>query len=658
MWLVLILAVGIAYAGSLGAPFVFDDVPNLLGNPALHADPGHWGSVEGDPGATLSGRPLILASFVLNKALTGLTPAGFRTGNLLIHATCAVLLFSLLCRILAQPGPVRFFSPAGTATAFVMALLWAVHPLQTSSVTYVIQRAESLTALCYLGTLCTFMRAMQASSPGRWLVGSVVCCTLGMTGKETMATAPVAVLLLDAAFVAGGVGAALRRRGHYYAALAATWLVLGAMVAATGGRGGTAGFDSPVGVWTYLLTQCDAIVRYVALIVWPHPLIFDYGTVTVDTLTEVWWQALLLLGAVGAAIWSWFVRPMLGFVLLWFFLLLAPSSSLVPIASQTAAEHRLYLALLGPLALAVGLGWRWLGTKMLPVALTIAVVFGFLTYLRNRDYRSELVLWADNVEKLPANTRARINLARAQFAAGQTEAAEGQIREALRLDPASADAHYNLGVIHARSGRLEAAETAYREAVRLHPSFAEAWNNLGSLRVGQGNHEEALTLFRRALEARPRYADAHANLALALLEIGRTDEAVAAARTARSIDPRSAAAAFALGNASIAARQWSEAHAAYTAAILLRPGYAEAHNNLANVLLEADRVVEALTHYEAAAQADSGYVEPRRALAAIYAQTGRHEQALRHAEELVRLQPQDPAFREQVLRLRAILRLR
>lgn len=654
--LVLLLVIGVAYAGSLGAPFVFDDVPNLLENPTLHADPGRWGSGDGDPGATLSGRPLILASFVLNKALTGLTPEGFRAGNLLVHAACAMLLFSLLRRVLALSEPARIFSPAVTAPAFAIALLWAVHPLQTSSVTYVIQRAESLTALCYLGTLYAFVRAMQAPSAGGWLAGSVICCILGMAGKETMATAPLAVLLLDASMVTGGVGAALRQRRSYYAALAATWTVLGVLVMFTGGRGGTAGFDSPIGVWAYLLTQCDAIVRYAALIIWPHPLVFDYGTATVGTLAAVWWQALLILGALVAVIWSWLVRPMVGFVLLWFFLLLAPTSSLVPIASQTVAEHRLYLALLGPLVLFVGLGWRWLGAKALPVVLAVAAVFAFLTFLRNRDYRSEIVLWGDTVEKRPTNTRARINLARAQLAAGQTEAAEGQLREALRLDPTSADARYNLGVILARSGRVEAAEAAYREAVRLRPSYAEAWNNLGGLRLAQGNPAEALALFRRALETRPRYADAHANLALALLEAGNTGEAVAAARTARSLDPRSAAAAFALGNASIAARQWGEAHAAYTAAISLRPDYAEAHNNLANVLLEADRVAEAVTHYEAAARADPRYAEPRRALVAICAQIGRPAEALRYGEELLRLQPGDEALRQQLAYLRTLLR--
>lgn len=654
--LALVLAVGVAYAGGLGAPFVFDDVPNLLEHPSLHTDAGLWGSDEGDPGATLSGRPLILASFALNKALTGLAPVGFRAGNLLIHAACAMLLFSLLCRVFSLPGPARIFSSGGVAPAFAIALLWAVHPLQTSAVTYVVQRAESLTAFCYLGTLYAFVRAVQSASPRGWLAGSVLCCALGMAGKETMATAPLATLLLDASLVAGGVGAALRRRGPYYVALAATWGLLGALVLSTGGRGGTAGLDSPVGVWVYLLTQCDAIVRYAALIVWPHPLVFDYGTATVGTLAAVWWQALLILGALAAVIWSWHVRPMAGFVLLWFFLLLGPTSSLVPIASQTMAEHRLYLALLGPLVFLVGSGWRWFGTKALPLALAVAVILGLLTFFRNRDYRSELALWGDTVAKVPANVRARINLARAQLAANQVAEAEVQLREALRLDPVSADAHYNFGVLLALTGRKEAAEAAYREATRLRPSYAEAWNNLGSLRLEAGQPVEAAAFFQRACETRPRYAEARANLALALLESGRAADALAAARAARALDPRSATAAFALGNASIAVRQWSEAHAAYTAAIALRPDYAEAHNNLANVLLEADRVEEAVAHYEAAARADPRYTEPRRALLAICAQIGRPAEALRYGEELARLLPGDPDVQRELARLRAGLR--
>lgn len=648
----------LAYLSGLRAPFVFDDVPNLLENPALRASTTatDWRTVAGDPGATLSGRPLILASFLLNKALTGVSAPGFRAGNLVIHIAGALLLFGLCRRLLGLPALRRYFPGGETVPAFLIAALWALHPLQTSAVTYVVQRAESLTALCYLGTLYAFVRALADTPKPGWLIGSVMFCAAGMTGKETMVTAPLAVLLLDASLFSGAVGTALRRRGPYYLALAATWVILAMLVAGTGGRGGTAGFDATVTVWSYLLTQCGALVGYAALVVWPHPLVFDYGTVTVGSLSEVWWQALLVLSALTAAAWLWFRRSHAALPLVWFFLVLAPTSSFVPIASQTVAEHRLYLAMLGPLTLLVALVWRWLGTKALPALLTVAVIFGILTSLRNLDYRSELALWGDTVAKVPANTRARINLARAQLGAGQVAEAEANLREALRLDPGSADAHYNLGVLLVRSGRKEAAEAAYREATRLRPAHAEAWNNLGGLHLEAGRAAEAAVFFQRALEARPRYAEAQANLALALLESGRTDEALAAARTARAFDPRSATAAFALGNASIAARQWSEAHAAYSAAVALRPDYAEAHNNLANVLLEADRVNEALAHYEAAARADPGYAEPRRALTAICAQTGRYADALRYGEELLRLQPGDESLRQELVRLRAYVR--
>lgn len=648
----------LAYLSGLRAPFVFDDVPNLLENPALRASTTatDWRTVAGDPGATLSGRPLILASFLLNKALTGVSAPGFRAGNLVIHIAGALLLFGLCRRLLGLPALRRYFPGGETVPAFLIAALWALHPLQTSAVTYVVQRAESLTALCYLGTLYAFVRALTDTPKPGWLIGSVMFCAAGMTGKETMVTAPLAVLLLDASLFSGAVGTALRRRGPYYLALAATWVILAMLVVGTGGRGGTAGFDSTVTVWSYLLTQCGALVGYAALVVWPHPLVFDYGTATVGSLSEVWWQALLVLSALTAAAWLWFRRSHAALPLVWFFLVLAPTSSFVPIASQTVAEHRLYLAMLGPLTLLVALVWRWLGTKALPALLTVAVIFGILTSLRNHNYRSELTLWRDTVQKRFENPRARINLARAELAAGNPEEARDQLQMALRLDPVSADAHYNLGVVYARLAQPTAAEAAYREAVRFRPAYAEAWNNLGTIRLYDGKPEEAMDMFQRALEIRPRYAEAQANLALALLESGRTDEALAAARTARAFDPRSATAAFALGNASIAARQWSEAHAAYSAAVALRPDYAEAHNNLANVLLEADRVNEALAHYEAAARADPGYAEPRRALTAICAQTGRYADALRYGEELLRLQPGDESLRQELVRLRAYVR--
>ena len=175
------------------------------------------------------------------------------------------------------------------AAALAAAALWALHPLQTESVTCIAQRTESLCGLFYLLTLYAFARATllavqpapgwSALTPTRWLVLSVLSCLLGMATKEVMVTAPVLVFLFDRTFVARSFAAAWRARRSYYVALAATWLgLLALLFLGSGARGASAGFGLGVTGWTYLLKQGEAVLLYLRLAVWPYPLVLDYGT--------------------------------------------------------------------------------------------------------------------------------------------------------------------------------------------------------------------------------------------------------------------------------------------------------------------------------------------------------------------------------------------
>jgi len=307
--------------------------------------------------------------------------------NLAIHLLAALTLFGLLRRTLARmggagsagqgrptpppdthlpaPGPsAGALAAAGDAArqsdaaalAFAIALLWALHPLQTEAVTYVVQRAESLAGLFFLLTLYGFVRAVESGKPPRarhWFLASIVTCLLGMASKEVMVSAPLIVLLYDRTFVAGSFAEACRRRGRYYAGLAATWLLLAWLVLGTAGRGGTAGLGTPVPWSAYALTQGQAIVRYLQLAAWPHPLVFDYGTSVVRSWVEAWWQTTAVLALLGLAIWALFKKPRTGFLAAAFFVILAPTSSVVPVATQTMAEHRMYLPLVSVITLLI-----------------------------------------------------------------------------------------------------------------------------------------------------------------------------------------------------------------------------------------------------------------------------------------------------------------
>jgi hypothetical protein len=272
-----------AYANSLGGPFIFDDLRSIASNPTLHPLWPPGGVLHPPPGTTVSGRPLLNLSFAVDRALWGGEVPGYHAVNLLIHLLAGLILFGLVRRTWMRTKPaegaVGASARAGTCIGFATALLWTVHPLQTESVTYLAQRAESLMGLLYFATLYSLVRGLSAAGRRRgtgWLALSVAACGAGMAVKEVMVTAPVLALLYDRTFAAGSFGAAVRRRALYYAALAACWLVLGGlMVQAGGNRNGSIGFGIGVSPWAYALTQLVAIPRYLELCFWPHPLMDD-----------------------------------------------------------------------------------------------------------------------------------------------------------------------------------------------------------------------------------------------------------------------------------------------------------------------------------------------------------------------------------------------
>ncbi|HEX3729629.1 MAG TPA: hypothetical protein VHV47_07475, partial [Opitutaceae bacterium] len=299
----------LAYANSLRGAFFFDDRVSIAENPSLR-DLGKLGVVlwpDLGGGATVNGRPILNLSLAINYAISGTHPWSYHAFNLAAHVAAGLALFGIVRRTLllcSGRGFARSLPPTGFALA--AALLWTVHPLLTESVTYIVQRAESLMGMFYLLTLYCFVRGLSGRAR-LWHSLSVAACLLGMGTKEVTATAPVLVLLYDRTFAAGSFAEAWRRRRAYYAALAATWLPLALLVAQTGGdRGGTVGFDVGIKWWAYGLTQLEAIPRYLLLSVWPRPLVFEYGTFWVKSAGEVLPGALLVLALLLATLYALF----------------------------------------------------------------------------------------------------------------------------------------------------------------------------------------------------------------------------------------------------------------------------------------------------------------------------------------------------------------
>jgi tetratricopeptide (TPR) repeat protein len=555
---VLVVAAGLAaYANSFHGPFIFDDIQSIKENTTI-ADLRQIGRVLSPPlFSTTAGRPLLNLTLAINYAIGGQDVVGYHALNLAIHLLAALTLMGVVRRTLLSPRLRDRYGAAALPLAAAVALIWALHPLQTESVTYLIQRAEALAGLFYLLTLYGAIRGSGAARGWRWYLFAAASCLLGVASKEVVVTAPLVVLLYDRTFLGGSFREAWRRRWGLYVLLASSWLLGAFLVFASRGRGGSAGLASGVSIWRYALTQTSAIPHYLRLTFWPSPLIFDYGTALARNFAAVWPGALLmvlLLAATGIALWRW---PIFGFLGIWFFACLAPSSSVVPIATQTIAEHRMYLALAAPVALAIVGAWTlwgklWRGPPtprpMLVSALVAlaatATALGVATAQRNEDYHSTLSIWQDTLAKRPQSARAHNNFGMALADGRQFDQAIEEFRAALAIEPDYDDASYNLGLAYydlgnalTGRGQLDQAAIQYQNALALDPNRAEAHNNLGILLARAGRVDEAIEHFRKGVAIKPDNAEIHYDLGRALAMRGQIDQAIAQFEKALELRP-------------------------------------------------------------------------------------------------------------------------
>ena len=653
------------WSSSFAGVFVFDDLSAIVDNPTIRSLWTAWQPRQTD--LTVSGRPFLNFTLAVSHALSGGRPWGYHAVNLAIHLLAGLTLFGIVRRTLggfagAPPGralPVGRDGPASrsadaTLLAFVAALLWLLHPLQTEAVTYLIQRAESLMGLLFLLTLYCFIRAIDSPRSWMWRGGAVGACLLGAATKEVSAVAPLVVLLFDRTFVAGTFREAWRRRWPLHLALLSSWLLLAWLVAGTGwSRGGTAGFGLGVNVGAYWLTQAGALARYLALAFWPHPLVADYGMALVRSAGAVWPQGLLvlaLLGGTAAALWR---RPVLGFLGAWFFAILAPTS-LVPVATQTMAEHRLYLPLGAVLVLAAVAAHRLAGRAGLLALLALAPALGWLTWERNGIYASERLFWSDVAARCPANARAYINLGNLSFHQGRLPGAIADFETALRLQPDLPETESNLCSALTQAGRPGEAVPHGEAALRLAPQSTNAHLNLGNAFMNLDRTADAITQYQAALRLQPDAADIRENLGTALLRAGRVTEAIAQFEAALRLEPSRAETEYALAAAFLRQGDTSGARRHYAAAIALKPDFVPARRALGDELAREGRFAEAVAQLREVVRLAPQDLGAWNNLGTALLSLGRLDDATAVYEAALRLRPDDPTIRENLRLVRSL----
>ena len=509
-----------AFHNSFQGPFIFDDGRSIVENEHIRTLWPPWELFRD------TSRPLVQLTLALNYAISGSSVWSYHLFNLLIHIAAALALFAVVRLTLLRYGA-GWFRESADGLALVIALCWMVHPLQTESVTYIIQRGEALMGLFCLAMLLCFILSAGSPHATRWRVCSVLCCLLGLMTKPVMLIAPLLVLAYDRTFVAQTFAAALRSRWRYYVSLLMVLSLLPIILGGNKKDWATSVGSEVTGISSlqYAANQPGIVLRYLRLSFWPDALCLDYG-LRPETNGLVILASLLAVGLLLAlTVWAFNRRSPAGFAAAWFFLTLAPTSSVVPIA-DLAFEHRMYLVLAGVLALAVPSAGLFLHKvlerlPLLPVRkgvllACVALVFGASltarTILRNEDYSSEIAIWTGATEVCPGSARAQYNLGTALLRKQRWAEAVDRFHAALQVRPAYPEAHYNLGNALHRLDRLPEAILSYRRALTLTPEDWQAHNNLGVAMLKSGDKVSAEIEFQRTLQLNPNCSSAQQNL--------------------------------------------------------------------------------------------------------------------------------------------------
>ena len=590
----LAIIVVLIYTPSLSTPFIFDDINNIRDNPhvripALNLKNLVWAGFH----SPVTNRPVANISFALNYYANGYNPVGFHVVNVLIHIASGFLLYFLAKATLSSPVLKDRYARFGWIPFFTV-FIWIVHPLQTQSVSYLVQRMNSLAAMFYILSMLLYVRfRLSDRSRLKWLLlaGCIVSGLLAFGTKEISATLPGFIILYEWYFFQGlDPRWGLR---HLLILLAAGLIVILISLAYFKNdpiaRILSSYANRDFTMVQRVLTQFRVVIFYISLLIWPRPsrLNLDHDFALSYSLTDplsTLFAMLLILALIALAVLTARRNPLVSFCILWFFGNLVIESSILGL--ELVFEHRTYLPSMLAIMALVALMFRYVKPVWLAVIplCIVGTVFSVWTLQRNNVWADEIALYQDCAVKSPGKARSQNNLGAALLRHGRLPEAVEQFRKALAIKYDYADAHYNLGYALARQGNLEQAIHYFRESLRLEPKSLKTLNNLGVALVLLGRYREAMDYLQAALKINPSDADLHSNLGFALLKWGDQEGAVRHLSRALAIDPDHA---DALNNLGLALKNQGQTEAAYqlfARALQLNPNLEQARRNLAEIV--------------------------------------------------------------------------
>src|SRR5579862_691281 len=638
---VLALCVMAAYGNIINGAFIFDEIPTIVQNEGIRKLSA-LDRVFFDYRNVM--RPLVALTFAVDYALYGNNPTGYHVLNLAVHVIATLLLFGVVRRMLLSrrgagrreeggedgsvvrsllPPPSSLLAPR---LAFAIALMWGLHPLQTEAVTYIVQRSESMMGMFFLLALYCVIRGAEPGAKTSWHIGAIAAGILGAGCKQVIVVMPLVVLLYDRCFISGSFKAALKRAPRLYAGLLASWLAVGLFMLAA--RGSTsAGFGLKITPVGYASAQFVIIVHYLKLVFWPVNQVFDYVWRTTDQdLGAILLNAALIAALFGLTIWQLARNSAQGFWGAWFFLILAPTSSILPIG-DLAAERRMYLPLAAVIVLVVTGMYcmlrKWIAASAPAVVVTLALIaaagLGILTGRRNALYQDPLAMWQDVLSKRPDNTRALLVVGGAMLAKGKLNEAAEKIERAAKLKPPFFEALRALGDLRFAQMEYAAAADAYSQALELNHDDLNSWHGLSKALDALGHPDQALKALEQAAKLAPNDAQIQFDFGNRLFQRGNVGNAIDVLAGALKLAPDSAEIHSSLGAALATAGRLPEALSEFDAALKYNPRHTDALVNRGRVLSLMGRGFEAISSFRGALNIDPKRADAASALAWILA---------------------------------------
>lgn len=553
----------IIYSNTWQTPLLFDDKPNIEHNQYIQLKSIDfqklWLAGFKSPN---SNRPVANISIALNYYFGGFDVAGYHLVNIVIHLINGVLVYFLALILFRQllhiPGqklapsldcrPSQSANAPITAMALFSALIFVAHPVQSQSVTYIVQRMNSMAVMFYLLSFLLYLRGrLTQIGWRRWVLflGGIVSWSLALGSKEIAATLPFIILLTEWYFFQD-LSLNWLRQDLKYLLLPGILLVLVALIflgSSLFERIITGCGNRDFTVYERLLTQFRVVIFYITLLLYPHPsrLNLNHYIKTshslLDPSTTVV-SLLIILVLLALAIYLARRERLISFCILWFLINLVIESSVICL--EMIFEHRLYLPMFGFSLLLSYLLFCFMRRRRICailISLSIVLSLGTATYLRNMTWQDAVTLWSDSVSKSPQYYRPHYNLALALQRRSNVKEALEHYSEAVRLKPDYVQAHVNLGIALGQQGKLKEAIMRFSEALRISPDYAKAHENLGAALVEQGRLREAVEHCSEALRLKPGSAKIHYNLGVALARQEKFQEAAQHLSEALRIEP-------------------------------------------------------------------------------------------------------------------------